>query len=158
MVNLRDICHSLLLSAPCVIAISFGDVHPQVPLIQETHKSLLPDQTAQLLNLHKGLIDIESIVGNEYEVGQYLIKYLSAHNFSIETQIVPPLSTTTSIEEKPRLNIFAYKGETPNTRILVTSHMDTVAPYIPYARHGDEIWGRGSTDAKRMHCLTNNSR
>ena len=32
--------------------------------------------------------------------------------------------------------------------MLVSSHIDTVPPFWEYARQGDEIWGRGSVDAK----------
>ncbi len=32
--------------------------------------------------------------------------------------------------------------------MLVSSHIDTVPPFWPYERRGDEIWGRGSVDAK----------
>lgn len=31
---------------------------------------------------------------------------------------------------------------------MVTSHIDTVPPFWPYERRGDEIWGRGTVDAK----------
>lgn len=32
--------------------------------------------------------------------------------------------------------------------MLVSSHVDTVPPYWKYERNGEEIWGRGSVDAK----------
>ena len=47
-----------------------------------------------------------------------------------------------------RENVFAYRGNARATRILVTSHIDTVPPFVPYERRGDQIWGRGSADAK----------
>lgn len=46
-----------------------------------------------------------------------------------------------------RENVFAYVGKTRETKVLVTSHIDTVPPFFPYERKGDEIWGRGSADA-----------
>lgn len=51
-------------------------------------------------------------------------------------------------QSKTRQNVLAYLGEKRQTRILVTSHIDVVPPYWPYERRGDEIWGRGSVDAK----------
>jgi acetylornithine deacetylase len=42
----------------------------------------------------------------------------------------------------------AYIGQERQTRILVTSHIDTVPPFIPYELRGDQVWGRGSADAK----------
>lgn len=47
-----------------------------------------------------------------------------------------------------RQNVLAYIGDKRQTRTLVTSHIDTVPPFWPYERRGDEIWGRGSVDAK----------
>ncbi|RFU35291.1 hypothetical protein B7463_g1090, partial [Scytalidium lignicola] len=58
--------------------------------------------------------------------------------FTVKTQTV----------SQGRDNILAYIGESPKTRVLVTSHIDTVPPFLPYERRGDEIWGRGSVDAK----------
>lgn len=104
------------------------------------------NQASQLLDLHKVLVEIESITGNEEQVGEYLLSYLENHNFTTEVQLVPSLEAG---KGKQRQNVFAYKGQTRSTRILVTSHMDTVAPYLPYEiRNGNEIWGRGSSDAK----------
>ncbi|KAJ8060153.1 hypothetical protein OCU04_010502 [Sclerotinia nivalis] len=113
------------------------------------------DPESKLVNLHKDLISIESITGNEYGIGQHLYSYLSSRNFTVETQYVSStqlLHGVDNIDDKPRLNIFAYKGTTRGTRLLITTHMDTVGPYIPYSRSsngkGNEICGRGSTDAK----------
>ena len=33
-------------------------------------------------------------------------------------------------------------------RTIVTSHIDTVPPYVPYSISGNTIYGRGSNDAK----------
>jgi len=97
-----------------------------------------------LLKLHKALIEIESITGNEHEVGKYLVSYLEKQNFTVETQDVEAIASANG----PRRNVFAYKGKKRKTRTLVTSHIDVVPPYWPYKREGDEIWGRGSVDAK----------
>lgn len=130
--------------------------HPfQNPMNLETQPPHLIDTQgtqSNLINLHKDLVSIESITGNEYDVAQYLHSYLSSRNFTVEYQHVQPVQLTNNSNDKPRLNIFAYTGKTRNTRLLITSHMDTVAPYIPYSRSLDgeenEICGRGSTDAK----------
>lgn len=55
---------------------------------------------------------------------------------------------TSSDATAPRENIFAYFGSSRKTRVLVSSHIDTVPPFWPYERRGEEIWGRGSVDAK----------
>lgn len=47
-----------------------------------------------------------------------------------------------------RFNILAYPGKDRKTKTLVSSHIDTVPPFWPWEKRGDEIWGRGSVDAK----------
>jgi acetylornithine deacetylase len=100
--------------------------------------------TSPLVSLHKSLVEYESITGNEHDVAQYLISYLQESNFTVETQDVSPRTSS----GKSRENIFAYVGTTRQTRVLVSSHIDTVPPFWKYERKGDEIWGRGSVDAK----------
>ena len=96
-----------------------------------------------LLTLHRSLIEIESISGNEHDVGVYLHDYLVKHNYTVERQYVG------SDEEKPRFNLLAYPGQERQTRVLLSSHIDTVPPFWPYEiRNHDEIWGRGSVDDK----------
>jgi acetylornithine deacetylase len=113
---------------------------------QEQHPIHEPEisSTSPLLKLHKDLIEHESISGNEYDVGKYLISYLKDQNFTVETQEVGPYQGST----KPRENIYAYICKQRKTKVLVSSHIDTVPPFWPYERTGDEIWGRGSVDAK----------
>jgi len=91
-----------------------------------------------LLGLHKGLIEHASVTGSEHGVAQFLGGYLNASGYTVEYQSV----------ENDRQNVLAYLGDARQSRILMTSHIDTVPPFIPYERRGDEIWGRGSADAK----------
>ncbi|PQE03440.1 hypothetical protein CJF30_00005426 [Rutstroemia sp. NJR-2017a BBW] len=112
-------------------------IDAQKPITAQISKS-------PLLSLHKSLVEISSLTGDEHDVGKYLISYLKKQNLTIETQ-------TVDVDEggsKTRQNILAYLGATRQTRVLVTSHIDTVPPYWPYEVRGDEIWGRGSVDAK----------
>lgn len=97
-----------------------------------------------LLELHQTLVEYSSITGTESSVEKYLVSYLSFLGLTVETQIVTPATTS-----KPaRSNILAYLGSTRKTRTLLSSHIDTVPPYWPYERKGNEIWGRGTVDAK----------
>jgi acetylornithine deacetylase len=93
---------------------------------------------APLLDLHRELVERSSITGSEHNVSQYLAGYLRARGFSVESQ--PVLNG--------RENVLAYIGQERQTRILITSHIDTVPPFIPYELRGDQVWGRGSADAK----------
>lgn len=131
---------SLVLRSACA--------NQQAPLQQDTRPTdlspqLLPAATSnELLSLHRRLIEIESISGNEKSVGEWLKSYLEEKNFTVELQEV----------EQGRYNVFAYPGKERKTKVLVSSHIDTVPPYWPYEQKTtdgvDEIWGRGSVDAK----------
>ncbi len=114
--------------------------HAQHPLnLQKTDES-------PLLSLHRALVEFASISGNEYEVGEYLHTYLTSHSFTVERQHVDPV---TADAESSRFNLLAYFGERHSARVLLSSHIDTVPPYWPYEnRERDQIWGRGSVDAK----------
>lgn len=110
----------------------------------DLQKPILKSKSSPLLDLHKALIDHESITGNEQSVATWLTSYLEQQNFTVETQEVTPKTATNGA----RNNIFAYVGKERRTRALISSHIDVVPPYWPYERRGDEIWGRGSVDAK----------
>ena len=71
---------------------------------------------AELLSLHRSLVEVESISGNEEDVGQWLAAYLRERNFTVELQEV----------DKHRYNLLAYPGAERKTKILVSSHIDTV--------------------------------
>ncbi|KAF2474687.1 acetylornithine deacetylase-like protein [Lindgomyces ingoldianus] len=102
--------------------------------------SLLSQATSdELLYIHRTLIEIESITGNEEKVGKWLESYLKEKDFTVELQEV----------SSKRYNLLAY-GKKRETTILVTSHIDTVPPFWPYYHNKttDLIGGRGSVDAK----------
>jgi acetylornithine deacetylase len=115
--------------------------------------------TSPLLSFHQDIVEIESITTNEAEVGNFIIQYLQARGFVVEKQIVG--SSSINEEKKERFNIYAYPESGPTPRILLSSHIDTVPPYIPYSldhpgsssssstwRDEIRIAGRGSADAK----------
>ncbi|KAK1975765.1 hypothetical protein LZ30DRAFT_604897 [Colletotrichum cereale] len=93
--------------------------------------------TEALLALHKTLVEADSTTKAEALGTQALKAYLET-NFTVELQTV----------EGARQNVYAYPGDGRAARVLLTSHIDTVSPYIPYSRAGDEIRGRGTSDAK----------
>jgi acetylornithine deacetylase len=92
-----------------------------------------------LFELTRTLVDIESITGNEEQVGRYLYDYLSAlaarTNGRVEMMEVEPR----------RSNVFAYWG-TP--AVTLSTHMDTVPPFFESREDGEFIWGRASCDTK----------
>ena len=136
---------SALLATSGVSALSIGYQQPLAALDRltsgsEANKVSSSDELESLLALHKNLIEIPSISRDEHKVGQWLAEYLEGQGFTVGSH---PISS-----DPPRENIFAYLGSSNKTRTLISSHIDTVPPFWPYERRGDEIWGRGSVDAK----------
>jgi len=92
-----------------------------------------------LFELARRLIDIESITANERQVGDFLWEELSslAHEFDGFAERMPV--------EADRDNVFVRFGE---PRVVLSTHMDTVPPFIPSHEDEDQIWGRGACDTK----------
>lgn len=107
----------------------------QLPFLQRPASTI---SSSPLLELHKELVERPSTSGSEKPVTDFLKTYLEGAGLTVEIQPVAD----------QRDNVFAYYNNTRDTRVLVTSHVDTVPPYWPYERRGDEIWGRGTVDAK----------
>src|SRR5438270_575264 len=88
------------------------------------------------VRLTRELIDIESITGNEGEVGNYLHGFLSKLGYRTEKMQV----------EDVRHNVYATLDERPD--LIFSTHMDTVPPFVPSSEDAENIYGRGSCDAK----------
>jgi len=84
------------------------------------------------------LVDIESISGNEGQVGDFLHRELCRLGYQARKMIV----------EGARCNVFATVPEQPRPAIVFSSHMDTVPPFISSSEDDTRIYGRGSCDAK----------
>jgi acetylornithine deacetylase len=84
------------------------------------------------------LVDIESITGNEAQVGDFLAVRLNALGFAAQKGPV----------ERHRFNVLALppNGQVPN--VVFSTHMDTVPPHIPSWEDDRRIYGRGACDAK----------
>ncbi len=89
-----------------------------------------------LFELTRKLIDIPSVTGEEKEVGDFLASYLQSLGYPVEKQEVA----------KDRFNVIATIDSNP--RAVLSTHMDTVPPYIASSDNGDQILGRGACDAK----------
>ncbi len=89
-----------------------------------------------LFELTRRLIDIPSVTGDELAVGEYLSKYLEKLGYQVERQEVA----------QDRFNVIATRAEPP--RIVFSTHMDTVPPFIESREDEEFIYGRGSCDAK----------
>jgi acetylornithine deacetylase len=89
-----------------------------------------------LLELTRELIDIPSLTGDELAVGAFLSKHLEGLGYRVETQEVAA----------DRYNVIATTDASP--RIVFSTHMDTVPPFIKSSEDEEFIYGRGSCDAK----------
>jgi acetylornithine deacetylase len=92
-----------------------------------------------LFELTRRLVDIESISLNEKAAGDFLFDYLQSlagrHGGSVERMEAEP----------NRFNVFAHWGR-PD--VVLSTHIDTVPPFLPSREDDEFIWGRGSCDAK----------
>jgi acetylornithine deacetylase len=93
-----------------------------------------------VFELTRALVDIESITNNEEAVGNRLYEILAPvcvqYGGAIER-----------IEVEPRrFNVFARWGEP--LVVTLSTHMDTVPPFVASREDADHIWGRGACDTK----------
>jgi acetylornithine deacetylase len=91
-----------------------------------------------ILSLTRQLVDIESITGNERRVGEFLCQQLEQLRYEINRIPV----------ESDRFNVFATAPAMPHPYVVLSTHMDTVPPFIPASEDASRIYGRGSCDAK----------
>ena len=89
------------------------------------------------IKLTRRLIDIESISGNEGAVGAELYEELCRLGYAAHKMPVA----------HERFNVVATIDER-KPDLVFSTHMDTVPPFIPSSEDHDNIYGRGSCDAK----------
>ncbi len=96
------------------------------------------------IDLTRRLVDIESLTYNEGAVGAYLDTLLRERGFAVERMEVsqPPQSPFRG----PRFNLYASYGKRPD--VVLSTHMDTVPPFIPSREDDLFLYGRGACDAK----------
>ncbi len=89
-----------------------------------------------LFELTKNLMNIPSVSGEEQKVGAFLGEYLESLGWTVEMQEV----------SNGCKNVIAYLNETP--RVFLSTHIDTVPPFIAPTEDDEKIYGRGACDAK----------
>jgi len=89
-----------------------------------------------LFDLTKSLMSIPSVSGDEEAVGFYLRDHLQSLGWTVELQAV----------SENQNNVIATLNDTP--RVWLSTHMDTVPPFIPPTEDDEKIYGRGACDAK----------
>lgn len=88
-----------------------------------------------VFELTRRLIETASISGDEKAVAEFLADYLSHLGFTVDLQEAEP----------QRPNVYARRGD---PRVVMSSHTDTVPPYVEYREDDETIYGRGACDAK----------
>jgi len=88
-----------------------------------------------VFELTRKLISIPSISGDEKAVAEFLAEYLSAAGFEVELQ--------EAAEGRP--NVYARRGD-PD--VVLSTHTDTVPPYVEFREDDEFIYGRGACDTK----------
>lgn len=89
------------------------------------------------IRLTRQLVDIESITGNEAAVGAALYDELCTLDYCVHK--IPVAHN--------RFNVQATLEDKP-PEIIFSTHIDTVPPFIPSSEDNENIYGRGSCDAK----------
>ena len=84
------------------------------------------------------LVDIQSVTGDEGPVGNFLFRELTGMGYQAQ-------KITAEME---RCNVWATAPEQPHPKVVLSTHMDTVPPFIPSWEDSTCIYGRGSCDAK----------
>lgn len=91
-----------------------------------------------LFSLTRQLVDIESITPNEEAVGNFLCEEMQRRGF--ESSKMPV--------EGVRANVWATWPGHSQPSVVLSTHMDTVPPFIRSSEDEQRIYGRGSCDAK----------
>ena len=103
-----------------------------------------------VFELTRALIDIESITNDEERVGNYLYYYLEplAARFGgrIERMELERVQLGRTQQAPRRFNVFAQWGDP--LHVTLSTHMDTVPPFVPSREDDEFIWGRGACDTK----------
>ena len=101
----------------------------------------LPDGTEimRVYTLTRELIDIPSVTPEEEQVGAFLHRRLAAMCDQFEG-----VAEKTEVEPH-RFNVYAAFGKPV---VTLSTHMDTVPPFVPSREDDEFIWGRGACDTK----------
>ncbi len=91
-----------------------------------------------VIGLTRQLIDIESITGREGAVGEFLAHYLEKLGYTVERMPVAD----------GRFNVCATPAQDPSPALFFSTHTDTVPPFLPSREDDENVYGRGSCDAK----------
>src|SRR5579871_2604903 len=92
-----------------------------------------------VFELTRALVDIESVTENEKRMGDTLFAHMSemAAQYGGRAELMAV--------EPGRNNVLAWWGE---PTVTLSTHIDTVPPFLPSREDDQHIWGRGACDTK----------
>lgn len=93
-------------------------------------------ESRDVIELAARLMEIDSTSGREGAVVDWLETYLVGAEWNVRRIPVTP----------GRDDLLATHGERPE--VTLSTHLDTVPPFIPPRLEGGKLWGRGACDAK----------
>jgi len=93
-------------------------------------------RSPDVLELTARLMEIDSTSGREGAMVDWLENYLAGGDWRVRRIPVTP----------GRDDLLATSSENP--LVTLSTHLDTVPPFIPPRLDGDVLWGRGACDAK----------
>ena len=97
---------------------------------------MMSDHSDRLARWLARWIDVESISGNEASFLEALEEHFASRGFVTARDEV----------ETGRWNLLALRRENP--RLLYSTHVDTVPPFLPARRENGAVFGRGACDTK----------
>jgi len=90
---------------------------------------------SDVVTLATELLSVESTTGRERDAVDLAARWLVAHGWNVSLQEVEP----------GRSNVWATRR---GGGVTLSTHLDTVPPYVPPRLEGNRLYGRGSADAK----------
>ena len=90
---------------------------------------------SDVVALAEALLAIDSTTGREHDVAAFVARWLVARGWEVTLQDV----------ERDRHNVWARRR---GGGVTLSTHLDTVPPYVPPRRDGRRLYGRGACDAK----------
>ena len=99
-----------------------------------------------VVELTRELVDIPSVTNDEGRVAALVAERLQTAGRHVVVQTVPPEGGV--MPALPRLNVLATAAAGAAVDVVLTTHLDTVPPFIPCTEDDEYLYGRGTCDAK----------
>src|ERR1700741_2680219 len=99
---------------------------------------------ADVVDLTRELVSLPSVTGDEGKIALLIADRLEAGGWHVIRQEVPPEAPGGA----PRYNILALDDPSRSPEVVLTTHLDTVPPFIAPTEDDEHLYGRGTCDAK----------